>query len=178
MLRRGFVKKVMATVFIGSVAACYTVRNEDMFPIRKSPLSDSQLAALSIGGVRVERFALQQDSSVDAYIARVPDARGIVVFFGGNGNEVTRVFPNLLPHLEQLHLDLVVMNYWATDQRQPNADSIRIAANRLIAEAIEISPGPVCVMGHSVGAWFALDAASRRTFQALFLPPLAPRRAT
>jgi Prolyl oligopeptidase family len=169
MLRRGFIKKVMATVLIGSVAACYTVRNEDMFPIRKSPLSDAQLAALSMGGVRVERFALQQDSSVDAYIARVPDARGIVVFFGGNGNEVTGVFPNLLPHLEQMHLDLIVMNYWAPDQHQPNADSIRIAANRLIAEAIEISPGPVCVMGHSVGAWFALDAAGRKDVSGVVL---------
>jgi pimeloyl-ACP methyl ester carboxylesterase len=169
MLHRGFMKKVMAIVLVGSVAACYTVRNEDMFPIQRSSLSESQLAAVSIGGVHVERLVLQQDVSVDAYIARVPDARGTVVFFGGNGNEVTGVLPNLLPHLQPMHLDLIVMNYWATDQRQSNADSIRISANRLISEAIEISSGPVCVMGHSVGAWFALDAASRRDVSGVVL---------
>jgi hypothetical protein len=169
MRRRGLIKKMMATVLVGPVAACYTVRNEDMFPIQRPSLSESQLAALSIGGVRVERFVLQQDSSVDAYAARVSDARGTVVFLGGNGNEVTGVFPILLPHLQQLHLDLIVMNYWAAGQRQPNADSIRIAVNRLIGKAIEISPGPLCVMGHSVGAWFALDAASRKDVSGVVL---------
>jgi pimeloyl-ACP methyl ester carboxylesterase len=152
-----------------ALAACYTVRIEDMFPIARVPLSDSQIAALAVGNVQVERLLIGDDVSLDAYLARVPEALGTVVFFGGNGNEVTNVLPNLLPHLVQLHLDLVVMNYWATGTPRPTVDSTRIAASHLIQKAIETSPGPVCLMGHSLGSWFALDAASRKDISNIVL---------
>jgi pimeloyl-ACP methyl ester carboxylesterase len=133
-----------------------------MFPIQRAWLSESQIAALAAGTSKVERLIVEDDPALDAYLVRVAEARGTVVFFGGNGNEVTTMLPNLLPHLVPLHLDLVVMNYWATDAPRPTVDSTRIAAGRVIQKTIKISPGPVCVMGHSLGSWFALDAASRK----------------
>jgi predicted alpha/beta hydrolase family esterase len=145
-----------------TIAACYIVRNEDMFPIERAPLSDSQVAALALGTTKVERLIIGGDPALDAYLARVPEARGTVIFFGGNGNEVTKVIPNLLANLAPLHLDLVVINYWATGEPRPTVDSTRAAASRLIQKTVEISPGPVCLIGHSLGSWFALDAASRK----------------
>jgi predicted alpha/beta hydrolase family esterase len=145
-----------------AIAACYTVRNEDMFPIERAPLSDSQVAALAVGTTKVARLIIGDDPALDAYLARVPEARGTVIFFGGNGNEVTKALPNLLANLAPLHLDLVVFNYWATGEPRPTVDSTRIAASRLIQKTVEISSGPVCLIGHSLGSWFALDAASRK----------------
>jgi uncharacterized protein len=155
--------RTFSIVFLAAAAAaCYTVRNEDMFPIERAPLSDSEVAALAVGAAKVERLTVGDDPALDAYLARVPEARGTVIFFGGNGNEVTKALPNLLANLVPVHLDLVIMNYWATGAPRPTVDSTRIAAGRLIEKTLGISSGPVCVMGHSLGSWFALDAASRK----------------
>src|ERR1700744_6508360 len=117
-MRRSRARESLRTLSIvlltTAIAACYTVRNEDMFPIERAPLSDSEVAALGPGSAKVERLIVAEDPALDAYLARVPEARGTVIFFGGNGNEVTKALPNLLAHLAPLHLDLVVMNYWAT----------------------------------------------------------------
>ena len=151
------------------IGACYTVRNEDMFSVPRAPLSDSQIAALGGGTVNAERLVVGDEPTLDAYLARVPEARGTVIFLGGNGNEASSVLPFLLGHLAPLHLDLVVMNYWATGEPRSTVKSTRIAVSHLIQETLKISPGPVCLIGHSFGSWFALDAATRQDLSNIVL---------
>jgi hypothetical protein len=143
-------------------AGCYTVGNKDMFPIAREPLSDSQIESLALGTAKAERLTVRDDAALDAYWVRVPEARGTVVFLGGNGNEVTRPIPNLMQNLTPLHLDLVVVNYWVKGSSRPTVASSQVTVDRVIRKALEISPGPVCLLGHSLGSWFALGAASRR----------------
>jgi pimeloyl-ACP methyl ester carboxylesterase len=156
---------VAALVSLVPGAGCYTAENADMFPIARAALDAARLAALATSEQRVERIAIDVPGrTIDAYrVHLVAPAvpRGTIVFFGGNGNEIEPVIKVVLPQLRRLGLDFVVMSYWREGEPRPTVASTRSAGGALIRTILEGSPGLVCVMGHSLGAWFAIDAAAR-----------------
>jgi len=155
-------RAIAALLSVSFTTGCYTTTNTDMFPVQTAALSPEALGALSTTEQHVEHILIDRDrGTIDAYRVHLRSPLGTIVFFGGNGNEIEPVLRVVMPHLRRLNLDLLLMNYWPLGQPRPDVESTRVAAGLVIRKAIEISPGPVCVVGHSLGAWFAIDAAAR-----------------
>ena len=155
------IKGAGSAIALSLLAGCYTVRNADMFAVQTAPVAPDRLAALSTNGVIVDSLTLAKPLAGGAYRIRIPAAHGTAIFFGGNGNEMEPVIKLLAPRAVQLGLNFVILNYWTSGQPQPDTLSTTQAVNRLIDQVIKDSNTPVCVVGHSLGAWFALQAAQR-----------------
>ena len=100
---------------------------------------------------------------VTAYYVQHPKSRGILLFFGGSGNEIEAPLKVLGKRTETLGLDLVVFSYYQQGEERPSVATARAEAKAVYA-AVRALPTPaarsVYLLGYSLGGWFALDVAA------------------
>ena len=109
---------------------------------------------------------------VTAYYVRHAKARGVLLFFGGSGNEIEAPLKVLSKRTEVLGLDLVVFSYYQRSEELPSITTVRAQATAVYA-AVQALPTPasrsVYLLGYSLGGWFALDVAASENVRGLAL---------
>lgn len=137
------------------------------------PLELSSLQALADapGEVRPLRVSVG-GHPVAAYYMRHPGARGVLVFFGGSGNEIEAPLKVLGKRTEALGLDLAVFSYYQQGEDVPSVADTRARAKAVYA-AVKALHTPdsraVYLVGYSLGGWFALDIAASENVSGLAL---------
>lgn len=108
-----------------------------------------------------------------AYYVRHPGDRGVLIFFGGSGNQVDVAIRGLDARTRALDLDLVVFSYYYQQgEAVPSVAEVR-ARSRAVYAAVRSLRTPaarsIYLLGHSLGGWFALDVAASEPVQGLAL---------
>jgi pimeloyl-ACP methyl ester carboxylesterase len=148
-----------------ALAGCYTLSKRDIFEVAFQPLSPASLAELSDAQHRVKPLPLSVDGrTVSAYWDDGEGARGVLLFFNGNGYGAEVAMRRLLTPARALGLDLVVFNYSDRGAPTPSMAEMR-RVDQALYEAAAALPTPaakaIFVGGHSLGATFALDVAAK-----------------
>lgn len=142
----------MLGVVLVSLSSCVRLTRDDVFTF-SSPTTSWPPPSLH-DAVEVE---------LPTTVGRVrwlkgPSSRGTLVFFHGNGDSAGHVFERLWPRARSLELDLVLFDYRMEGSAAPTVADVRSATRRVVEQ---LSDGrPIFVAAHSLGCWFALDAAS------------------
>jgi pimeloyl-ACP methyl ester carboxylesterase len=147
-----------------SLGGCYTLDQRDIFEVAFKPVEPATLAQLSDARHQVKPLpAALGGRAVSAYWDDGRDAKGVLLFFNGNGYGAEAALRRLLVPARALKLDLVVFNYCDEGQPVPSMTEMRRIAQALYVAAGAL-PTPaarkVYVGGHSLGATFALDLAA------------------
>jgi len=161
----GTIRPLALAVIALALAGCYTLSQRDIFEVAFKPVAPQVLAQLSDPQHRVKPLPLTLGGrTISAYWDDGADARGMLVFFNGNGYGAEAALRRILAPARALKLDLVVFNYYDEGQAIPSMTEMRATAQALYAAAAGL-PTPaarkVYVGGHSLGATFALDLAAR-----------------
>jgi pimeloyl-ACP methyl ester carboxylesterase len=148
-----------------TLAGCYSLSQRDIFEVAFQPVTPSALAQLSDAQHHLKPLPVGVDGQpVSAYWDDGADARGVLLFFNGNGYGAEAAMRRMLIPARALKLDLVVFNYYDQGQPVPSMTRMRAVAQALYAASAAL-PTPaahrVYVGGHSLGATFALDVAAR-----------------
>ncbi|MBS0334703.1 MAG: hypothetical protein JSS35_18185, partial [Proteobacteria bacterium] len=148
-----------------ALCGCYTLSKRDIFEAGFDPVAPAALAQLSDARHQVKPLSLAVDGrTVSAYWDDGADARGVLLFFDGNGYGADAALRRLLIPARALKLDLLVFNYADRGQPPPSMGDMRDIGQALYAAAAAL-PTPatkaIYVGGHSLGATFALDVAAR-----------------
>jgi pimeloyl-ACP methyl ester carboxylesterase len=147
------------------LASCYTLDQRDIFEVAFKPVAAQTLAQLSDPQHQVKVLPLIVGGrAISAYWDDGGDARGVLLFFDGNGYGAEAAMRRMLVPARALKLDLVVFNYYDEGQPVPSMTEMRAVGQALYAAAAGL-PTPaarkVYVGGHSLGATFALDVAAK-----------------
>ena len=149
----------------GLLGSCVGLSNKDAFPVASPPQTLSSLQALVDWGseVRPLHVADVGGHPVTAYYVQHPKSRGVLLFFGGSGNEIEAPLKVLGKRTATLGLDLVVYSYYQQGEERPSVTTARAQA-RAVYAAVRALPTPasrsVYLLGYSLGGWFALDVAA------------------
>jgi uncharacterized protein len=103
--------------------------------------------------------------SVSTYWDDGEDARGVLIFFDGNGYGAEAAMRRMLTPARALHLDLVTFDYYDAGQPPPSMARMREIGTALYDAAAHLpTPGAQRIFagGHSLGATFALALAADR----------------
>lgn len=147
------------------LAGCYSLSQRDIFEVAFRPVTPQALAQLSDARHQVKPLPLTVGGRpVSAYWDDGAGARGVLLFFNGNGYGAEAAMRRMLIPARALKLDLVVFNYYDAGQPVPSMTEMRAVGQALYAAAAAL-PTPaarkVYVGGHSLGATFALDLGAR-----------------
>ena len=149
----------------GFLVSCVGLSKKDAFPIASPPQTLSSLQALVDRGseLRPLRVSPVGGHPVIAYYLQHPKSRGVLLFFGGSGNEIEAPLKVLGKRTETLGLDLVVFSYYQQGEERPSVATVRAEAKAVYAavKALSIPASrSVYLLGYSLGGWFALDVAT------------------
>ncbi len=158
--------RLLALVAVGGLlGSCVELSNKDAFPVASQPQALSSLQALVDRGseVRPLHVAVVGGHPVTAYYVQHPKSHGVLLFFGGSGNEIEAPLKVLGKRTAALGLDLVVFSYYQQGEERPSVATVRAEAKAVYA-AVRALPTPaarsVYLLGYSLGGWFALDVAA------------------
>ncbi len=149
----------------GLLVSCVGLSNKDAFPVASQPQALSSLQALvdRDSEVRPLQVAVVGGHPVTAYYVQHPRSRGVLLFFGGSGNEIEAPLKVLGKRTQTLGLDLVVFSYYQQGEARPSVTTVRAEAKAVYA-AVQALPLPaarsIYLLGYSLGGWFALDVAA------------------
>lgn len=166
MNRYGFV----LLLFCGT--GCYSLGIRDIFEAPFQPVSSATLASMSDVDHIVRPLRIVSKRSVSAYWDDGRAARGVLLFFDGNGYGAESALRRMLVPARALHLDLVVFNYFDQGQAPPSMSEMRAIGDALYDAARGLPPAGdegVIIGGHSLGATFALMTAVDRPAAGVFL---------
>jgi len=147
-----------------ALSACYTLDRRDIFEVAFKPVAPQVLAQLSDPQHQLKPLPLTVGGQpVSAYWDDGAEARGVLLFFNGNGYGAEAALRRMLIPARALGLDLVVFNYYDEGRPVPSMTRMRSVGQALYAAAADL-PTPasrrVYVGGHSLGATFALQVAA------------------
>ena len=109
---------------------------------------------------------------VTAYYVRHPGARGVLIFFGGSGNQVDVAIKGFDKRTQALGLDLVVFSYYQQGEAIPTVAQVRERSKAVYAAVRSLdtpATKSIYLLGHSLGGWFALDVAASERVSGLAL---------
>ena len=158
----GFLGLVVALVI--TLSGCVHLSKNDAFPspARVINLSGAPIVPKSLGDIVAVPITVGA-RSVQAYRLRTANSTGVLLFFGGSGNDTESQLRVLGPSVAALGLDLVVFSYYVEGESVPTVSEARVIGRAVYAATAgrqAASEQRVFLMGHSLGAWFALDVAS------------------
>ena len=170
---RGWLIVAMLGASCVLLCACVVIRKKDAFPVPGKLLSLSALQTLADRDGKVQSLRVSAGGRpVTAYYLRHPNARGVLIFFGGSGNQVDAAIKGLGARTASFGLDLVVFAYYQQGEEIPSVAQARAEA-KAVYTAVEAMHPPaaksVYLLGHSLGGWFALDVASSENVRGLVL---------
>ncbi len=155
------------------LSSCVELGKKDAFPVAGKELALPSLQALVDRPGEVRPLPVSVGGrSVTAYYLRHPGARGVLVFFGGSGNEVEAPLKVLGKRTEALGLDLAVFSYYQQGEDIPSVTEARARAKAVYAAVKALSvpaSRSVYLIGYSLGGWFALDVAASEDVRGLAL---------
>jgi pimeloyl-ACP methyl ester carboxylesterase len=167
--RRLTLAAIVCSTFASS---CYRLRKEDIFAVPFTRISATTLAALSDQHHHVRIMRIPAARSVSAYWDQGDTARGVLIFFDGNGYGAEAALRRLLVPSRALGLDLIAFNYYDQGQPRPSMAEMRRIGDALYDAASELptfAGRRIYLGGHSLGATFALATAIDRPASGLFL---------
>ena len=156
----------LVPVALGALlGSCVGISNKDAFPVASQPQTLSSLQALVDRGseLRPLHVAAVGGHPVSAYYVQHPRSHGVLLFFGGSGNEIEAPLKVLGKRTEALGLDLVVFSYYQQGEERPSVATVRAEAKAVYAAVKALSTPTshsVYLLGYSLGGWFALDVAA------------------
>ena len=168
---RGLQARGFLVGFLGLVVAlattlsgCVHLNKNDAFPIpaRLINLSAAPIVPNSVGDIVAVPIKVGM-RSVRACRLRPLNSTGVLLLFGGSGNDTESQLRVLGQSVTALGLDLVVFSCYVKSESVPTVSEARVIAKAVYAATAEkqaASEQRVYLMGHSLGAWFALDVAS------------------
>ena len=173
-LRFAYLPRLIALAALGSLlGSCVGLSKRDAFPVASQPQALSSLQALVDPGSEVRPLQVSVSGHpVTAYYVRHQKARGVLLFFGGSGNEIEAPLKVLGKRTTALGLDLVVFSYYQQGEELPSVASVRAQA-RAVCAAVQALHTPasrsIYLLGYSLGGWFALDVAASENVRGLAL---------
>ena len=157
----------------GLFGGCVALGKKDAFPVPGPPLDVPSLQSVAGPNGQVSPLRVSAASPpLTAYHVRHPAARGVLILFGGSGNEVAASIKNLGPRTAALGLDLVVFSYYQQGEPVPTVAAVRAQARAVYAAVRGMhtrASASVYLLGYSLGGWFALDVAARENVRGLIL---------
>ena len=169
ILSRALVFGLLGSCF----TACVGLHKNDAFPVASQPLNLALLHTQISPGSEVRSLRVSvSDRPVSAYYVRHSGAHGVLIFFGGSGNQVDNAIRGFDARTRALGLDLVVFSYYEQGEAVPTVAEVR-ERSRAIYSAVRSLRTPaaksIYLLGHSLGGWFALDVAAREPVRGLAL---------
>ena len=155
------------------LCSCVVIGKKDAFPVPGKPMSLPTLQALADRNSEVLPLCASAGGrAVTAYYVRHPNARGVLIFFGGSGNQVDAAIKGLSGRTAGLGLDLVVFAYYQQGEAIPSVAQARAEAKAVyesVAAMKTLASRSIYLLGHSLGGWFALDVATSEHVRGLAL---------
>ena len=146
------------------LGGCVNIDRHDAFPVAGPALDAASLRASAGPGSEVRPLEVSANNRwLTAYYVRHARARGVLIFFGGSGNEVAATIKVLGPRTARLGLDLVAFSYYQQGEEVPSVAQVRAEAAALYATVKRMdtpATRSVYLVGYSLGGWFALDVAA------------------
>jgi uncharacterized protein len=147
-------------------SACTTIEieEEEIFDVKRT-VDAELLAELGVDRRRLTLDTEDGERLVAWHLAR-PDARGIVVLYGGNGFLMVTA-RDWIESLSELPVEVLMFDYrgYGRSTGRPSVEGLRRDAIRAYREATEElgwAPQRVVLHGHSLGSFAALYVAERR----------------
>ena len=169
----GAQRVAVLAVWSGLLCSCVSLGRKDAFPVAGKPLGLPEAQALAGREGTVRPLAVVADGRpVEAYYLHHPGARGVLIFFGGSGNQVDAALKGLGGRTAALGLDLVAFSYFQQGEETPSVAAVRGKAEAVFAAVRGLgtpASRSVYLLGHSLGGWFALDVAARENVRGLAL---------
>lgn len=141
--------------FCPLLASCVAIDKRDAFPVAAKPLTRHSLQTLPSPNSTLRPLRVSVDGrAVTAYYLGHPSPQGVLIFFGGSGNEVEASLRIVGEHAAKLGLDLVAFSYYQEGEEIPTVATVRAKAKAVYA-AVETMHTPavksVYLLGHSLG---------------------------
>jgi pimeloyl-ACP methyl ester carboxylesterase len=162
---------VVVFSFVLTGCTALTINEEDVFYPKSSVTPETfDLEDVSL----TSTFVPVSDSvSVNAWHLTTDDARGTVLFFGGNGFYLVQS-RSYLRALPRPSVDAVLWDYrgYGRSEGAPSVESFRkdaLAVYDHVVEEMGVSPDRLLVWGHSLGSFLATHVADQRPVAGLVL---------
>jgi len=167
------IARVAAAAACAVLSGCYHLNKSDIFEVAFAPVQPRSLRDMSDADHHVRSLSIRAAGrEVSAYWDDGKDARGVLIFFDGNGYGAEIALRRLLAPARALHLDLVAFDYFDRGQTPPSMADMRAIEDALFAAASSLpvsAARTIYAGGHSVGATFALELAGRHHLAGVFL---------
>ena len=164
---------LVAVVALASSLGCTTIEiaEQDAFDVKRVVTAEM----LARGGVERTELAIPTDDGVQlsAWWLRRPEARALVVVYGGNGFLMVTSHA-LTRALLELPVDVLMFDYrgYGRSPGQPSVAALRRDALAVFDYAVDhlnAEPARTILHGHSMGSFVALHVAERRGPAAIVL---------
>ncbi len=156
-MRRFLAGFVLLLAFVGMGCNTIPITEQDVF----MPKPSVTPATFDVEGVQLEEFALAVDDSIrlNAWHLTQPEARGTVLFFGGNGFYLVQSL-GYIQALTTHPVNVVMFDYRGYGQSDgtPNVEAFKRDAEgayRYVRDALGVPPPRIFVHGHSLGTFLA-----------------------
>jgi len=158
---------ILAAAYVVITLAAFLLQDRLLFFPR--PLAPRAREALAEHAIRFDHDGV----ALHGWLHRDAKAAGepFLIYFGGNGEEVSWNFPRLV---ELPLAGFLLVNYrgYGDSQGRPSAAALTADAAFILDELVRregLSPGQVVLMGRSLGSGVAVDLASQRPVGGLIL---------
>lgn len=123
---------------------------------------------------QLTRHTLQSGAyPLESWWITQPNARGTVLYFGGNGF-VMAMGHNIIHSILQQQMNLLVFNYrgYGRNKGEPSVAGLKTdgnAAYQFLTDSLGVPPGKIIVHGHSLGSFVATHIATNHPVAGLVL---------
>lgn len=159
-------------VFLGFIG-CTTIRIEegDAFDAKRSVT----LELLESRKIPVEEiwFRTGDDVELRGWFLKHPEARGTVLYYGGNGYLLAISYKMLMANYNQ-KMNVFSFDYrgYGRSEGEPSIDGLKkdaLAAYELVTGHLDIAPHDIILHGHSLGSFLALFISNEKGARAIVL---------
>lgn len=153
--------------------SCTTIRIEerDAFDAKQTITID----VLRENNIRVQEVTFNSDdqSTLQGWFLQHPEARGTVLYFGGNGYLLAIAYDILMANYHQ-KLNVFSFDYrgYGQSSGEPSIAGLKrdaLAAYEVVTEQLGISYDQLILHGHSLGSFFALYISTQKEVKAVVL---------
>lgn len=160
-----FFKLLMVLLMLFSLNSCKTIniKEQDAFDAKKTVTAD----LLKSTGIAVDEITFQPDDTtlIHAWYLTREDARGTVLYLGGNGF-LLAIAGDILGSIYEQGMNVFAFDYrgYGQSSGRPSVDGLKHdaqAAYQYITTQKQIHPDQLIIHGHSMGSMLALWLANQ-----------------
>jgi fermentation-respiration switch protein FrsA (DUF1100 family) len=163
--------KLFAIVYLAIVALLMFFENSMIYPAPKYPVGDWDKIANVAEDVQ---FTADDGTKLHGLYLAQPNARGTLLFFHGNGENVSYLVDELAQLQREYQLSVFAFDYrgYGKSEGKPSERGIQLdarAALDYLNKKTTTEPADVIFFGRSIGGAIAVELASERGCKALVL---------